>query len=77
MISLLVTCFIGNFLNQFSVLWLAMGTGLAVRALGPVGRKAETGKLRPELTSRGRPGSLLAAGYAAAREDEAARRSGV
>jgi len=54
MISLLVTCFLGNFLNQFSVLWLAMGTGLAVRAVGPTGRRAETGKLRPEVGGRGR-----------------------
>lgn len=83
MLSLFVTCFAGNFLNQFSILWLAMGTGLAVRAVGPTNRRAETGKLnrsaaeiaegKPELTSRGRPGSLLAAGYVAAREEEAAQ----
>jgi putative inorganic carbon (HCO3(-)) transporter len=56
MFSLLMTVFFGNFLNQFSVLWLAMGTGLAIRAVGPAGRraetgseeKAETGDLRPE-----------------------------
>jgi hypothetical protein len=95
MLSLLVTCFAGNFLNGFSVLWLAMGTGLAVRAVGPVGRRAETGKLnrsaaeiaegKPEgfADDRGRmsdgrrrrPGSLLAAGYAAAHEEELARQA--
>jgi len=68
MASLLITCLLGNLLTVFSVLWLAMGTGLAIRAAGPVGRRAETGKLRPEVTGRRRPGSLLAAGYAAARE---------
>jgi len=73
MASLLVTCLLGNLLTVFSVLWLAMGTGLAIRAAGPVGRRAETGKLSPEATGRGRPGSLLAAGYAAAREEEAAQ----
>lgn len=83
MLSLLVTCFVGNLLNGFSVLWLAMGTGLAIRAVGPVGRRAETGKLnrraakiaegKPEVTGGRRPGELLAAGYAAAREEEAAQ----
>ncbi len=73
MLSLVVTCFVGNFLNQFSVLWLAMGTGLAIRAAGPMARRAETGKLdrnradvaggKPALTGRGRPGALLAAAY--------------
>lgn len=69
MLSLLVTCFAGNFLNGFSVLWLAMGTGLAIRAVGPAGRRAETGKLRPEVTGRRRPGALLAAAHAAARDE--------
>ena len=32
MLSLLVTCFLGNYINVFSVLWLAMGTGLAIPA---------------------------------------------
>jgi len=40
MFSLPVICFFGNLLNQFSVLWLAMGTGLAVRALNPAAGRA-------------------------------------
>jgi hypothetical protein len=76
MASLLVTCFIGNLLTQFSVLWLAMGTGLAIRATGSVAgrglRVAGNGSASVQSISgvtRGRrAGSLLAAGYAAARE---------
>jgi putative inorganic carbon (HCO3(-)) transporter len=67
MLSLVVTCFAGNFLNAFSVLWLAMGTGLAIRAAGPMARRTETGNLKTEATGRRtRPGDLLAAGRAAA-----------
>jgi putative inorganic carbon (HCO3(-)) transporter len=83
MISLVVTVFLGNYLNQFSVLWLAMGTGLAIRVAGPMGRRAETkkraetGKLRPEGAGRGRPGALLAAGRAAAQEEEAGSQGNV
>jgi putative inorganic carbon (HCO3(-)) transporter len=79
MASLLVTCFIGNLLTQFSVLWLAMGTGLAIRAAGPMARRAETGNLnrshaemaegKPEGAGRRGPGALLSAGYEAAREE--------
>jgi putative inorganic carbon (HCO3(-)) transporter len=64
MLSLVVTCFVGNFLNQFSVLWLAMGTGLAIRAAGPLARNG----LRVAGNGR-RAGALLAAGHAAAREE--------
>jgi O-antigen ligase len=64
MLSLVVTCFVGNFLNQFSVLWLAMGTGLAIRAAGPLARNG----LRVAGDGR-RAGALLAAGHAAAREE--------
>jgi len=77
MISLVVTVFLGNYLNQFSVLWLAMGTGLAIRAVGPMGRRAETkrraegGDLRAEGAGGGRPGALLAAGRAEAMKDRA------
>jgi putative inorganic carbon (HCO3(-)) transporter len=74
MASLLVTCFLGNLLTGFSVLWLAMGTGLAVRAAGPMARNGS------RVTGNGRetPGALLAAGRDAAREEEeAARRSDV
>jgi hypothetical protein len=78
MLSLVVTCFAGNFLNQFSILWLAMGTGLAIRAAGPMARNglrvAGNGSASVQSISgvtRGRrAGALLAAGYAAAREEE-------
>ena len=84
MLSLVVTCFAGNFLNQFSILWLAMGTGLAIRAVGPMAgngsRVAGNGSASVQSISgvtRGqRAGSLLAAGYAAAREEEEARGDG-
>jgi hypothetical protein len=68
MLSLFVTCFAGNFLNQFSILWLAMGTGLAVRAVGPTAGRGS------RVAGNGKPGSLLAAGYAAAREEEGKER---
>jgi putative inorganic carbon (HCO3(-)) transporter len=64
MASLLVTCFVGNLLTQFSVLWLAMGTGLAIRAAGPMARNGS----RVTGNRRETHGALLAAGYAAARE---------
>jgi putative inorganic carbon (HCO3(-)) transporter len=77
MLSLLVTCFVGNFLNGFSVLWLAMGTGLAIRAVGPTAgrglRVTGNGSASVQSVSgvtRGRrAGALLAAGHAAAREE--------
>jgi putative inorganic carbon (HCO3(-)) transporter len=90
-LSLFVTVFFGNFLNQFSVLWLAMGTGLAIRAAGPAAglglRVAGNGSASVQNDSRlhsataaqagatrgQRVGSLLAAGYAEAREEEAAQ----
>jgi putative inorganic carbon (HCO3(-)) transporter len=65
MLSLLVTCFIGNLLTQFSVLWLAMGTGLAIRAAGPMARNGS----RVAGNGRETSGALLAAGYEAAREE--------
>lgn len=71
MISVFITCFLGNLLTIFSVLWLAMGTGLAVRATRPVIR----GGVR--VAGNGRPGSLLVAGYAAAREEESRNHSSV
>jgi len=57
MMSLLATSFFGNMLNSFSVLWLAMGTGLAIRAVGPVARSG----LRVVVDGRERPEALLAA----------------
>jgi putative inorganic carbon (HCO3(-)) transporter len=76
MASLVVTCLLGNLLTVFSVLWLAMGTGLAIRAAGPMAghgsRLAGNGSASVQSISgvtRGRrAGALLAAGHAAARE---------
>ena len=62
MLSLLVTCFAGNFLNQFSILWLAMGTGLAVSVPS---RKDSRGSNNRPLKMQ-RHGALLAAGRRAA-----------
>lgn len=63
MLSLLGTCFFGNMLNQFSVLWLAMGTGLAIRAASSVASS------RARAVRNQRPGALLTAGHAGVRPD--------
>jgi len=85
MFSLVLTCFFGNFLNQFSILWLAIGTGLAIRPTNPTERRnlrtAGNGSASVRsisgVTKGRRAGSLLAAGYAAAREEESERRGSV
>lgn len=62
MLSLLVTCFAGNFLNQFSILWLAMGTGLAVSVTSRRGGRGSNNRAQ----MKHRYGALLAAGRRAA-----------